>query len=46
MKSKKKDVVSHGYGLENIKEAVSRNHGNCFFEKEEKEFVSVVIIPV
>ena len=46
MKSKKKDVVSHGYGLENIKDAVSRNHGNCFFEKEEKDFVSVVIIPV
>jgi len=46
MKSKKKDVVSRGYGLENIKDAVSRNHGNCFFEKEEKDFVSVVIIPV
>ena len=46
MKSKKKDGVSHGYGLENIKDAVSRNHGNCFFEKEEKDFVSVVIIPV
>lgn len=46
MKSKKKDVVSHGYGLENIKDAVSRNHGNCYFEKEEKDFVSVVIIPV
>lgn len=46
MKSKKKDVVSHGYGIENIKEAVSRNNGNCYFEKEEKEFVAVVIIPL
>lgn len=46
MKSKKTDVVSHGYGLENIKEAVNRNKGNFFFEIEEKEFVSVVIIPL
>lgn len=46
MKSIKKDVVSHGYGLENIKETVNRNKGNCYFEKEEKEFVSVVIIPL
>ncbi len=46
MKSKKRDVVPHGYGLVNIKEAVNRNRGNCFFEKEEKEFVSVVIIPL
>lgn len=46
MKSKKKDVISHGYGLSNIKDAVNRNKGTCYFEKEEKEFVSVVIIPV
>lgn len=46
MKSKKKDVISHGYGLSNIKDAVNRNKGICYFEKEEKEFVSVVIIPV
>lgn len=46
MNSKKKDVVSHGYGLENIKDAVNRNKGNSFFEKEANEFVSVVIIPV
>ncbi len=46
MKSKKKDVISHGYGLTNIKDAVSRNKGTCYFEKERKEFVSVVIIPV
>ncbi|MCQ2472837.1 MAG: GHKL domain-containing protein [Saccharofermentans sp.] len=46
MKSKKKDVISHGYGLTNIKEAVNRNNGNCNFEKEENAFVSVVIIPL
>lgn len=46
MKSKKKDVISHGYGLTNIKEAVKRNNGNCNFEKEENAFVSVVIIPL
>ena len=46
LKSKKTDVVSHGYGLQNIKEAVERNHGKCVFKKEEHEFVSVVIIPV
>ena len=44
--SKKKDVISHGYGLTNIKEAVNRNNGNCNFEKEENAFVSVVIIPL
>ena len=46
MKSKKKDVITHGYGLTNIKDAVNRNKGTCYFEKERKEFVSVVIIPV
>ena len=46
MKSKKKDVISHGYGLTNIKEAVKRNNGNCNFEIEENAFVSVVIIPL
>ena len=46
LKSGKTDVVSHGYGLLNIKEAVERNHGKCVFKKEEHEFVSVVIIPV
>lgn len=46
IKSKKKDVIPHGYGLENIKDAVYRNNGSCYFEKDGKEFVSVVIIPV
>ncbi len=45
-KSKKIDVVSHGYGIENIKEAVSRNSGDCFFEERGGEFVSVAIIPL
>lgn len=46
IKSKKKDVIPHGYGLSNIKDAVNRNKGTYYFEKEDKEFVSVVIIPV
>lgn len=46
IKSKKKDVIPHGYGLANIKDAVYRNNGSCYFEKDGKEFVSVVIIPV
>ncbi len=45
MKSQKKDVVSHGYGIENIKEAVSRNKGSCTFKKEAHEFIAIVIIP-
>lgn len=44
LKSTKKDVIPHGYGLENIREAVRRNNGNCYFEKEPDEFVAVVII--
>lgn len=46
IKSKKNDVIPHGYGLSNIKDAVNRNKGTYYFEKEDKEFVSVVIIPV
>lgn len=45
MESQKKDVVSHGYGIENIKEAVSRNKGSCTFKKEAHEFIAIVIIP-
>lgn len=43
--SSKHDVVSHGYGKENVKEVARRNGGNCFFEKKGNEYVSVVIIP-
>lgn len=46
LKSRKKDVVSHGYGLGNIKNAVDRNNGNYYFDKENDEFVSVVMIPI
>lgn len=44
MKSKKKDVVSHGYGMKNIKEAVARNDGEIVFDKTDNEFVSVAIL--
>jgi len=44
LKSHKQDVVSHGYGLDNVREAVDRNQGNCYFEQNAGEFVSVVII--
>ena len=44
--SKKEDVISHGYGLTNVKEAVNLNNGNFFFEKGKTEFVSVAIIPI
>lgn len=46
MQSNKRDVVVHGYGINNIKEAVTRNNGTCYFDKEEKEFVAVIIIPL
>lgn len=46
MKSKKKDVVSHGYGIANVKEAVNRNKGSCIFRREDQEFIAVVILPV
>ena len=43
LKSKKKDVIPHGYGLDNIRDAVKRNNGNCYFEKEIDEFIAVII---
>ena len=46
IKSTKKDVIPHGYGIDNVKEAVARNNGNCIFEKRENEFVAIVIIPL
>ena len=46
MKSRKKDIVSHGYGIDNVKDAVNRNNGTCFFERQENEFVAVIIIPL
>ena len=46
MQSNKHDVIVHGYGINNIKEAVTRNKGTCYFEREEKEFVAVIIIPL
>ena len=46
MKSRKKDIISHGYGIDNVKEAVNRNNGTCFFERQENEFVAVIIIPL
>ncbi len=46
MKSRKKDIITHGYGIDNVKEAVNRNNGTCFFEKQEDEYVAVIIIPL
>lgn len=43
MQSSKQDVIPHGFGLDNIREAVERNEGNCYFEKQDGEFISVVI---
>lgn len=44
-RSEKEDVVPHGYGLTNIKEAARRYNGDFFFEKKNREFVAVVYIP-
>lgn len=46
MRSTKKDVISHGYGLMNIRDAVNRNNGNYHYERRDNEFISVVIIPL
>ena len=46
MTSRKEDVVSHGYGLQNIKEEVERINGECYFESQRNEFISVIIIPL
>ena len=46
MHSNKHDIIVHGYGINNVKEAVDRNNGTCFFEREEKEFIAVVMIPL
>ena len=34
------------YEIENIKDAVNRNNGDCILKKEENEFVAVIILPL
>lgn len=46
LQSTKCDVINHGYGINNIREAVGRNNGSSYFEKEKDEFIAVVIIPL
>lgn len=43
LKSRKRDIVTHGYGLNNVRDAVERNKGNCYFERMNDKFMSVVI---
>ncbi|MBR6404006.1 MAG: GHKL domain-containing protein [Eubacterium sp.] len=43
--SNKNDIVSHGYGIRNAKDAVERNGGNLYMEIKSGECAAVVIIP-
>lgn len=43
--SRKKDIVKHGYGIENVKNTVKKNDGICSFTSSENEFISTVILP-
>lgn len=45
-KTTKPDTKNHGYGLFNIKRTVTKNHGQLFIEKTDKEFCITVIIPL
>ena len=46
LKSRKKDIVSHGYGIKNISEEVKAIGGKCYFENEGSFFSALVVVPL
>lgn len=37
-RTRKKDIQNHGFGLENVKECVEKNHGTITIETEHNQF--------
>lgn len=45
-KTTKKDKFFHGYGIQNIKNAVEKYNGNCTITKENEKFILKILIPI
>lgn len=46
LRSKKKDREQHGFGIENVREAIEKNGGELEVEIREKSFYAGVILPL
>lgn len=44
--SQKKNQQKHGYGIENIKDVISKYHGDSCITYREKEFTFLIVIPL
>ena len=44
--TKKEDIEFHGIGIDNVKEAVQRNNGECIIKHDDERFQFSIIIPV
>ncbi len=45
-KTTKKDTFLHGYGIQNIKNAVEKYNGTCTITKEDEKFTLKILIPI
>lgn len=45
-KTTKKDTFLHGYGIQNIKNAVEKYNGTCTITKENEKFILKILIPI
>ena len=46
LQTQKKDRAQHGFGIENVREAVEKNGGELEVEIREKSFYAGVILPL
>ena len=45
-KTTKKDKFLHGYGIQNIENAVKKYNGTCTITKENEKFTLKILIPI
>lgn len=45
-KTTKKDTFLHGYGIQNIENAVEKYNGTCTIKKENEKFTLKILIPI
>lgn len=45
-KTTKKDTFLHGYGIQNIKNAVEKYNGTCTITKEDEKFILKILLPL
>ena len=45
-KTTKKNTFLHGYGIQNIKNAVEKYNGTCTITKENEKFILKILIPI